>query len=133
MYTMKRPPDSTSYKGVAGTQAVSTVLDGGDPRVRADVDGAPYIVTAQWTCDAAAFTYLQAFYRAGTGYASQPFLVSLILENASLTPYRARIIPGTWTPPSQQQGGMYIITCSLWVTPQIDTTHDLDIMAAFPG
>lgn len=121
-----------AYSGFSASPAADTLqaqLDGGPSRFRLNQTGAAVTVQVQWGLTRNGFNYLEAFFRLLPG--SMPFLIDLIIDNADLTEYTARLVPG-----SKQlagvQGLQRIVTAQLEVKPtRSDPAVDAAIVALY--
>lgn len=130
--TLSLPPDQSNYAVTDGHTTVSTKLDGGASRFRADQQGATFLVDVQWRCDATNFNYLKAFYRTAVAFGSLPFIVGLYLDNATINNYTAFFVPDTFKLASQQ-GQTFTVTAQLEVIPDpTQYVNDATIIAAGP-
>ncbi len=126
-------PDSQGYQVQDGTTAIANTLDGGGPRVRADILGAVKTVNCQWTVGPQNFDFMIAFHRTTLNYGANPFNIDLLgIDKSGQGTYQAWIVPGSWLPTSSQSGLTYVIKTQLWVVPINDTTNDAAIIAAGP-
>lgn len=120
------PPERSGYAGTPGVDVVSTALDGGLGRYRADQLGCSEQVTVQWSVGKADYNYLRAFFRQ---YKAGPFLIDLILDFADATEYTAFFVPGTWTLNSNV-GITFVVQATLEVAPlPPDANGDAIILA----
>lgn len=110
------PPDQTSYAATPGPSGVSTQLDGGASRFRADKLGAAILLPVQWTCTPKAYNYLWAFYRTSINYGADPFSIDLIIDSNVPQTYVAHFMPGTFGLASTQ-GLTYVVGATLEVFP----------------
>jgi hypothetical protein len=125
-------PDSAGFAVTEGSTNIAIDLDGGAPRMRADLQGAVSTVNVQWSLSNTQFDFFKAFYRSGIGNGANPFWIKLVgLDSAELTPYQALIVPGSYKPASSQSGLTYVVTAQLWVTPNTGANaNDAAILAA---
>lgn len=129
---LSMPPDQSNYQLTDGHTTVSTQLDGGAGRYRADVLGASYRLVCQWTCDKRNFNYIKAFYRTSTVFGSLPFQIALMIDGGDLDTYTAYFLPDTFNLISQS-GNTWIVGATLEVL--FDPTFssgDAAIIAAGP-
>lgn len=125
-------PDQANYVAPQGHTVVSTMLDGGASRYRADQQGAVSLVVVEWTCNATNYNYLLAFYRTAIAFGSLPFTISLILDSNIPQVYVARFVPDTFGLTSTS-GQTYIVGATLEVTPNpAYAAGDAAIIAAGP-
>ena len=130
MLTLAVSPERAGYSAIPTAPVLSTKLDGGLPRLRKTHIGVSSPVTAQWSCDPAAYNYLMAFYRL-TDYGSQPFQVSMLLDTADLQVYTVTIEPNTFRLISQA-GLTYTIGATLNAAPiPQNTAADAALVAAY--
>ena len=108
------PPDQSSYAVQDGHQTVSTELDGGAGRYRADMQNASFKLNVQWTCDLTNFNYLKAFYRTAVAFGSLPFNIDLMVDSGGMQTYTAYFIPDTFQL-QQQQGFTWVVVAQLEV------------------
>jgi hypothetical protein len=126
------PPDQNSYTIVLGNTVLSTTLEGGASRFRADKLGAVHTVTVQWTCNAKNYAYLMAFFRASINFGADPFQTALIIDSGQLLSYTCHIVPGTFGLTSQR-GQTYVVGATLEVAPNpAYYATDADTVAAGP-
>lgn len=126
------PPDQANYTAMQGDSFVSTKLDGGASRFRADQLGTAIVLTLQWTCNRRNYDWLMAFFRTAINHGADPFLIKLILDNGDLQSYTAHILPSTFGL-TQQMGQAYVVAASIEVLPDDSyTIGDGDILAAGP-
>lgn len=116
MKTLAIVPSSASYAATPSSPVISTQLDGGLPRLRADQVGAVAQVRCQWQLNPLTFQYMQAFYRV-IGYGAQAFLINLIIDTPSLQQYTATIEPASWVT-SSIEGATYFVGATLNVLPK---------------
>lgn len=93
--TLLLVPDQ-GYQVDPGLEAFQGKALFGRPRVRSGLQNELYSVQVQWTCSAARWEYLRAFYRTTTKYGSLPFQISLYIEDATQAVYKAYFVPGTF-------------------------------------
>lgn len=117
--TFLYPPDQAAYAVVDGTSVISTALDGGSSRYRADLLGAPAKVTVQWTFDPLEYQYSKAFFKSGVNGGADAFLIDLYIDNSDLTTHTAHFVPGTFSLASQT-GNTFVVTATLEVEPNDD-------------
>lgn len=130
--TLLLPPDQANYASPFGHTAVSTLLDGGASRFRADQLGGAFFVTVQWTLSKKNYNYLTAFYRTSTAAGSLPFLIGLILDSGDIQTYTAHFVPDSFALTSQS-GQTYIVGATLEVLPDPSyAAGDAAIIAAGP-
>lgn len=126
------PPDQNGYKADYGLTGISTRLDGGASRFRADQLGAAFSLAVQWTCNKKNFEYLSAFYRTAVNYGALPFTLSLLLDAGIMQAYTAHFLPGTFSL-DQQFGNTYVVSAKLEVLPDASyTAGDAALIAAGP-
>lgn len=112
MPTLALPPDANSYRVDFGTTGISTELDGGASRFRADQLGAAFKVAVQWTLNKKNYEYLCAFYRTSLTYGIVAFQIDLVIDSGLPTTYTCHIVPGTFAL-VQQMGQTYIVGATL--------------------
>jgi hypothetical protein len=124
------PPDQDTYAYTPNASFISTQLDGGASRFRADQLGAAIVFTIQWTLSAFNYAYLMAFYRTAINYGSLPFLIDLILDDGTMRQYTVHMLPATFNMVSQA-GQSYVMGCTLEVLPNTAyAANDAAIIAA---
>lgn len=130
MHKLKFPPDQLNYQINWGNTVVQTNVAGGPPRTRADVVGAPYAATVQWTCtDLTKYDALQAFYRYTTQRGALPFLIDLQIESVELEEYTCVVQQNTWNIVSTD-GNSWVVGCVLIVNQNPnDNDTDLQLVA----
>ena len=121
IYQCAITPEFTNYTTKDGKSVVSTVLEGGTPRFRADVLNPATEVTVEWFVDSFGYEYLRAFYNTGTLCGSLPFTINLYMDKDTLTTHNAYFIPGTFTVAAVEAGPYYTIDATLAVTPIVPT------------
>lgn len=110
-------PDYSNYTSQDGKESISTQLDGGAGRYRQDVLNASYNVTVSWTFTRAKYLYFRSFYKAAVERGSLPFLIDLLIDEATeLMEYTAYFVPGS-VRLSQLQGHMFKVDAQLEVIP----------------
>lgn len=115
--TLLLPPDQSGYAAKFGHTVVSTALDGGASRYRADQQGASFTVDVHWTLDKRNYEYICAFYRTAIAFGSQPFLLPLYLDSTDLlVPYTVHFVPDTFGLISQT-GQTFVVGATLEVLP----------------
>lgn len=95
------PPDQNGYQAQHGHSAISSKLDGGSSRFRADQLGAAFTVVVQWTLNLKNWNYLSAFYRTTTVFGSLPFTIDLMLDSGAMQTYTVHFLPDTFNLISQ--------------------------------
>lgn len=107
-------PVQASY-GVQDTGAdiVETVLDGGGPRQRVDVDGAARVATVRLALDAAQHSYLETFLHANRG---QAFEFKLTNQYGEWQIHTVRAVPGSLRL-SELRGTSRVYDLQLYVEP----------------
>lgn len=121
-------PNQEDYSVSYGNEVISTKLDGGASRYRRDIIGAASTVTVSWQLDDEDYQYLNAFYRSETENGSQPFLISLILDDALPTQRTAYFVPGSKTL-NEVSGLTYYVSAELEVMPvQANSDYDIAIV-----
>lgn len=126
------PPDQSNYAAPEGHTTVSTILDGGASRFRADQLGGAFLVTVQWTLDLTNFNYLKAFYRTAVNYGSLPFNIDLLLDSGAMQTYVAHFVPDTFGLTSQS-GQTFVVGAILEIIPDPSyAVGDAAIIAAGP-
>lgn len=130
MSLLPLPPDTASYTFKYSNTNLSTELEGGASRFRADKLGATHRLDCQWTLNLKNYNYLMAFYRTTLGYGALSFTINLIADSGALVTLTAYFVPGTFGLIAQQ-GNMYVVGASLEVIPDpAATTNDATIIAA---
>lgn len=128
-------PDQANYTSApnsANPGVVSTQLDGGASRFRADQLGTSLVYTIQWTCNKKNYNYLMAFWRTAVNFGADPFTIDLILDSGDLQTYEAHFVPGTFGL-TGQSGETYIVAASIEVLPEASyASGDAAILAAGP-
>lgn len=112
------PPDQASYKVNRQGGVVSTRLDGGLARRRADIANPSSIVNCQWTLDQGQFQYFEAFYAFNTNYGATTFLIDLIIGQPFLEQYEASFVEDSYT--IKTKGLTYYVEADLEVVPVTD-------------
>lgn len=126
------PPDQTGYTAAFGRTGVSTKLDGGASRFRADQLGAAFTLVVQWTCNKKNYEYITAFYRTTINYGALPFQIDLLLDSGSMQRYTAHFLPETFGL-MQQAGATYIVGAQIEVLPDASyAAGDAALVAAGP-
>lgn len=121
---LKLHPDKAGYAvQLSNGEVLEVQLDGGAPRIRADILNANIVVDVQWITHADGYDYLNAFYRYATRRGSLPFTMDMILEGAAMAEYTAQFRPNTFKL-SQQSGGTYYVSAQLSVTPVVNEDQD---------
>lgn len=87
--------EASGYSAAGTPGALSATLDGPAGRYRADQEGAVQLLTLNWLLDAEEYRYMRAFYRTGTVFGSEPFLVDLLIHHGTVDEHTAKFIPGT--------------------------------------
>lgn len=128
------PPSQDGYTAADGWEVASVQLDGGAPRTRRDVLGAVARVAVTWVVGPGEYRYLRAFYRS-TYNGALPFTIDLLLDEAILTEYEAKFIPGTFRL-AAQRGWSYTVTTELEVKPIVPVNYAdeiaiVDVVAAY--
>ncbi len=113
------PPDQAQYAAAPAATSVSTKLDGGASRFRADQLGAAFELIVQWTMSAENFDYLIAFYRTAINYGADPFLIDLLLDSGDMQEYTAHFMPETFGL-TGQMGETFVVGAKLEVVPNPD-------------
>ena len=119
--TLLLVPDSASYAGKFGAEAVATKLDGGASRYRSDFLGATFIVDVQWTCNLTNYNYLTAFFRTAVNRGADPFIIGLLLDSGIAQNYTVHFVPATFGLISFA-GDTYVVGAQLEAIP--DPTYD---------
>lgn len=126
------PPDQASYAAAFGETSVSTQLQGGASRFRADQLGAAFKLDVQWTMSKKNYNYLTAFYRTTIKYGADPFTISLMIDSGAMQSYTAHFMPGTFAL-IQQMGETYVVGAKLEVVPDPSySTGDAALVTAGP-
>jgi hypothetical protein len=110
------PPDQAQYAAKQYPTSVSTKLDGGASRFRADELGAAFLLDVQWTMSAANFLYLNAFYRTAVNNGADPFQIDLLIDDGIMRTYTAHFLPGTYGL-IQQEGETFTVSAQIEVIP----------------
>lgn len=110
-------PEFSGYAEKDGTTTISTQLEGGAPKYRADVGNASANVDVTWIVNGFSYQYLRAFYNTGTSSGSLPFTIQLYLDKSTLTNHLAYFVPGTFSVSSIEAGPWFTVSASLNVTP----------------
>lgn len=127
------PVDNNSYNVNFGNNVLSTALEGGASRFRKDLIGATHLGSVQWTTDVAGYRYLMAFWRTSLDYGSLPMIIDLVIDDAEVAEYTARIVPGTFGLKSQS-GLEYVVGCQLEVEADLDAgVNDATIISDYEG
>lgn len=128
------PPDQAGYTTSDNLSVVSTQLDGGMSRSRADIAGASSLVNVQWTTDKDGFHYTRIFYRAVAKEGAVPFYIPLYLDFEDVRVYLATFVPGSLKLASTQ-GLSFVLTAQLEVQQIPYDQSDLDFLEAYqaPG
>lgn len=127
-------PDQTGYALVDADNAIAVELDGGAPRVRADVLGGVSTVSVRWSLRATEYQAFRSFYATAIARGALPFALDLIHDQPFLTRHTARIQPGSLkVDASRVNGGIYTVTATLWVSPGVYTGADLSGGLAAPS
>jgi len=127
-------PSRASYSVARGAETLAVKLDGGASRFRRDILSAAFLVDVEWQLDVSGYNYINAFYRTTIVHGSLPFTINLILDQAALVEYTAKIIPGTFRL-TRQEGLLYVVSAQLEVTaadPSGDATVVSNYEAANP-
>jgi hypothetical protein len=126
------PPDQSNYSAAPLPSTVSTQLDGGASRFRADKLGAAIIVTVQWTMNRTNYEYLMAFFRKAINYGADPFTIGLYIDSGAVQDYTCHILPGTLQL-SSQQGQTWVVQATLEAIPDVSyASDDADTIADGP-
>lgn len=132
MPTLLLPPDQDSYATQFGHTVVSTQLDGGASRFRADQLGSAFKLSVKWTMSKKNYNYLTAFYRNAIKFGADPFTIGLILDSGDVQNYTAHFLPDTFGL-TGQSGDTYIVQATLEVLPDTSYyTNDATIVTAGP-
>lgn len=119
------PPDNSSYSVTDGKQVVSVQLDGGAGRYRRDILGATSRVSCSWILGREDYKYLRSFFRTLTVSGSKPFLIDLILDEATLTEHKVYFVPDSMQL-TAQKGLTYWVSAQLEAYPaEVDSEADL--------
>lgn len=94
--TLLLPPDQSNYQATPNPTALSTQLDGGASRFRADKLGAAITLTVQWTMNRKNYEYLTAFYRTAINFGADPFILGLFIDSGGIQNYTCHFLPGTF-------------------------------------
>lgn len=124
------PPDQNGYQVQHGTSVVSSKLDGGASRFRADQLGAAFTVVVQWTLNLKNWNYLSAFYRTTTLFGSLPFTIDLMLDGGDMQTYTVHFLPDTFNLVSQS-GHTWVAGATLEAIP--DTSYAAGDAAIIAG
>jgi hypothetical protein len=89
-------PSQASYSAQLGSEVLQAQVAGGPSRRRRDFIGAPTYVSVTWLLPGSGFQYLEAFYRTATVNGTDPFLIDLVIDDASLEEYTAMFVPGSY-------------------------------------
>ena len=116
MYKFSIPPESSGYTMEDPAEVIAIKLDGGASRFRRDKIGSTSKVSVRWTFDREDYTYFRNFYHALLGRGSLPFLIDLVLDEASPTEHKCYFVPGT-VRLAEQRGHYYGVTAELEAHP----------------
>jgi len=116
--TMKCPfsPAQAGYSAGFQDGVLSVVLDGGPPRARLDVQGAPMPVSATWVLTGSEYDVFQGFLRVWARTGGSPVEMDLILDTSSLETYQVMFEPKSFRLVSKQ-GGVLTVSGTLLVLP----------------
>jgi len=130
--TLSLPPDQSGYQAAFGVTGVSTQLEGGASRFRADQLGAAFQITVQWTVNKANAAYLTAFFRNAINFGALPFIVGLYADDGEIRDYTCHFMPGTFNLVSQS-GATWVYGATLEALPDDSYyVNDATIVAAGP-
>lgn len=120
-------PDHASYAHADSASPYKRVqLDGGRGRYRSDLLTSSKFVDVQWIVPANAYNYLNNFYSL---FKRRPeaFLISLIIDEDTLTDCDAWFMPGTFRLVSKQ-GNAFTVSAQLEVIPPVVNQQQGDIL-----
>lgn len=112
MDKLKFIPTQASYSVAHGSTTVATSFQSGRPRYRLDVVNPNDIVNVRWVFKPLEFQVFNAFYDTKIASGSLPFLIDLIINEASLAEYEAHIVPDTLQI-TEVIGNLTIVTAQL--------------------
>lgn len=129
--TLQLPPDQANYQATPNPTAISTQLDGGASRFRADKLGASITLTVQWTLNKKNYAYLCAFYRQ-LNFGADPFIVGLFIDSGDIQDYTCHFLPGTFQLNSQM-GQTWVVQATIEAMADSSYyTNDATIVTAGP-
>lgn len=117
MLKIRYRPDQSRYAENQGITNKEVKLDGGFSKIRKDLEIAAHVVNVQWSLNLQQYKYMGAFYRKGTNFGTEPFLIDLWMDYCEIVEYEARIVRNSWKLASQS-GEQFIIQAQLEVIPQ---------------
>lgn len=119
------------YSVAEPASVVAAQTKGGFGRNRADLDDATLTVTVGWRLPEADYDALMLFYKLGTNYGANPFLIDLVIDNGIPTTSTAYF--GAQGPQLTQVTGLnYFVTATLEVVANIiDPVFDTAIVTVF--
>jgi hypothetical protein len=95
MEHLKFIPDVRGYSATFGTGLVSTDVDGGDPRLRADQLVEPTQFSVSWVFTLQQYEEFSLFFHTSILKGSSPFTVNLISIFGDVELHNAQFIPGS--------------------------------------
>lgn len=105
-------PEQSGYGVSDPVQVISTELDGGAPRIRADRIRASGIISVSWMLDRGEYDLFKNFIIQNTLRGALPFLLDLVTDSYQLARHRCTIVPGTLRT-TQVMGFMYRVSADL--------------------
>lgn len=105
-------PTAAGYSAQIGLSVLMQQLEGGAPRFERNILGMSHTVSVAWTTDAAGYQYLLAFYRVWERNPSEPFLMSLIIEDHQMQDYECQFLPNSLALGSKT-GGVFNVSAQI--------------------
>lgn len=123
-------PAQAGYSVEPQADTLRASMGPGPSRFRRDMIGAVSAVSVQWRANRGEFEYLEAFFRTAVP-GSLPFLIDLLIDEADLLEYQARLIPGSKRL-SAMQGNLRVVDAVLEVRPlPADPVYDAALVELF--
>jgi hypothetical protein len=116
MYKFAIPPEATGYMMEDPAEVIAIKLDGGASRFRRDKIGGTAKVSVRWAFDRTDYNYFRQFYSSLLKRGSEPFLIDLVIDDATPTEHKAYFTPGT-VRLAEQRGHYYGVTAELEAYP----------------
>lgn len=107
----------SGYAVEHGNNVIQQQLDGGPCRYRRDIRGNSHLVNSSWITRKKGYQYLVAFFNVWQRNPNQPFLASLIIDDAELQEYECFFKSGFRL--DAKEGGIYTCSATLEVKAKL--------------
>lgn len=129
MNRLKYCVTQSGYSAKLGDGVISQKLDGGASRYRRSLKNVAHSVSVQWVIQEAGYQYLMAFYRVWRRKPNQPFIATLVIDDAPVQDYQCFFTESPTL--SSKQGLVFTVTATLEVKPLVEDEDMDDLIVEF--